>query len=138
MGSEELGSGELGSRGLGLGGVGGYGVGKYVVLASNSPRIKSSWRQIVTYSWAFGASGHFGQMGRVWDKWACGDWDKGAFKKMGTLGSMRIGVSGYWENIWALGENEHQEKLVPGQTGKLFAVKEQEVAANGRGGGGGG
>ena len=59
---------------LGSGGVrevGGVGVGKVVVLASNSPRIKSSSRQIVMYSWAFGANGHFGQMGRVWDKWAC-------------------------------------------------------------------
>ena len=48
---------------LGSGGVrevGGVGVGKVVVLASNSPRIKSSSRQIVMYSWAFGANGHFG------------------------------------------------------------------------------
>ena len=61
-------------RVLGSGGVrevGGVEVGKVVVLASNSPRIKSSSRQIVMYSWAFGANGHFGQMGRVWDKWAC-------------------------------------------------------------------
>ena len=44
---------------------------------------------------------------------------------MGTLGSMRIGASGYWGKIWALGENERQEKLVPGQTGRLFAANEQ-------------
>ena len=47
------------------------GVGKVVVLASNSPRIKSSSRQIVMYCWALGANGHFGQMKRVWDKRAC-------------------------------------------------------------------
>ena len=59
---------------LGSGGVREVGVvrvGKVVVLASNSPHIKSFSRQIVMYSWAFGANGHFGQMGRVWDKWAC-------------------------------------------------------------------
>ena len=56
---------------LGSGGVREVGVGKVVVLASNSPRTKSSSRQIVMYSWAFGANGHFEQMGRVWDKWAC-------------------------------------------------------------------
>ena len=55
----------------GLGRSGGVGVGKVVVLASNSPCVKSSSRQIVMYSWAFGANGHFGQMGDVWDKWAC-------------------------------------------------------------------
>ena len=52
---------------LGSGGVREVGVGKVVVLASSSPRIKSSSRQIVMYSWAFGANGHFGQMGCVWD-----------------------------------------------------------------------
>ena len=47
---------------------------------------------------------------------------------------MSIGASGYWRKIWALGENEHQEKLVSGQTGRLFAANEQGVAANCRGG----
>ena len=97
MGSQKLGTGGWG-RGVGVGrvgvgvvgigrvgvrrvgdkgvGVGEVGVGKVVILTSNSPRIKSSSRQIVMYSWAFRASGHFGQMGRVWDKWECGDWDK--------------------------------------------------------------
>ena len=57
LGSRGLGSGGLGSGGLGSGGVGeveGVGVGKVVVLASNSPRIKSSSRQIVMYPWANG------------------------------------------------------------------------------------
>ena len=57
-------------------GVGGVEVGKVVVLASNRPRIKSSLRQIVMYPWAFGANENFAQMGHVWDKWACRDWDK--------------------------------------------------------------
>ena len=43
---------------------------------------------------------------------------------MGTLGPMSIGASGHWGQIWAHGENEHQEKLVPGQTGRLFAANE--------------
>ena len=38
---------------------------------------------------------------------------------------MSIGASGHWGKIWALGENEHQEKLVPGQTSRLFAANEQ-------------
>ena len=37
---------------------------------------------------------------------------------------MSIGASGHWGKIWALGENEHQEKLVPGQTSRLFAANE--------------
>ena len=41
-----------------------------------------------------------------------------------TLGPMSFGASGHWEQICALGENEHQEKLVPGQTGRLFAANE--------------
>ena len=66
-----LGSEGMRMRGLGSGRVSEVGVRKVVVLASNSPRIKSSSRQIVMYSWAFGVNGHFGQMGRVWNKWAC-------------------------------------------------------------------
>ena len=76
VGVGRVGVRRVGVRVLGSGGVGVVGVGKVVVLASNGPRIKSSSRQIVMYDWAFGANGHFGQMGHVWDKWACGDWDK--------------------------------------------------------------
>ena len=68
VGDEGVGVGVLGSGGVRV--VGGVGVGKVVVVVSNSPCIKSSSRQIVMYSWAFGANGDFGQMGRVWDKWA--------------------------------------------------------------------
>ena len=66
VGVGEVGDGGLGSEWLGRGR--GVGVGGVVVFTSNSPRVKSSG--------AFGANEHFGQMGRVWDKWACGDWDK--------------------------------------------------------------
>ena len=38
--------------------------------------------------WIIGANEHFGQMGRVWDKRACEDWDKWAFEEMGILGQM--------------------------------------------------
>ena len=44
---------------------------------------------------------------------------------MGTLGSISIGARGHWGKIWALEENEREEKLVPGQTGRLFAANEQ-------------
>ena len=50
----------IGVKRVGVGG--GVGVGKAVVLASNCLRVKSSC-----------TLEHLGQMGRVWDKWACGD-----------------------------------------------------------------
>ena len=52
-----VGVGSLGSEGFGSRRIGEVGVGKVVVLASNSPGIKSSSRQIVMYPWAFGANG---------------------------------------------------------------------------------
>ena len=108
-----LGSEGLGSRGLGSGGVGeveGVGVGKVVVLASNSPRIKSSSRQIVMYPWANGTC--LGPMG-MW-----------GLEQMSVWEIRHFGIDEHWGKIWALGENEHQEKLVPGQTSRLFAANE--------------
>ena len=112
LGSEGLGSRELGSGGLGSGGV---GVGKVVVLASNSPRIKSSSRQIVMHPWANGTC--LGLMG-MWGLGQMSIWENGLF-----------GTDEHWDKwalgeIWALGENKHQEKLVPGQTSGLFAANE--------------
>ena len=49
-------------------------------------------------------------MRRVWDKWACGDWDRLAFGEMGilgqmdTLGPMSFGASGLWGKMGNLGQ----------------------------------
>ena len=93
LGSEGLGTGGLGSGGLGSGGVGeveGVGVGKVVVLASNSPRIKSSSRQIVMYPWANGTC--LGLMG-MWGLEQISVWENRHF-----------GIDEHWGK-WALGEN---------------------------------
>ena len=88
MGSRGLGSGGLGSGGVGE--VEGVGVGKVVVLASNSPRIKSSSRQIVMYPWANGTC--LGLMG-MW-----------GLEQMSVWENRHFGTDEHWGK-WALGEN---------------------------------
>ena len=80
------GRGDWGRKGLGKSG----SQGKVVVLASNSPRIKSSLRQIVMYPWANGTC--LGLM----SMWGLG--------QMSVWENRHFGTDEHWGK-WALGEN---------------------------------
>ena len=82
--------------------------------------------------WAIGVNEQFEQMG-VWDKWACGNWDKSMFGEMGTLGQMgtlgpmSFGPSGHWGQMrtWGKRAPEKMSTRANRQLGQMGTLEKK-------------